>query len=696
MTKFLLLLITVVLSQSPLSAATVSREDAVAEGSQIDAAPQSEDSNTIGAGDDDDAMNESVNSDVVPFLTTLYENSDDGAVLMENAYEQICELQQNPINVNTAETEDFLLIPGLNISQISDIIEYRERYGKIKSLYELNLIPSLDPHLLNTITPLLTVGDVENSSRSRATVLLSASVPLYRRQGDLDGTYLGDPTSHSVRANFTHASGFSINLTGAKTAGEPFASNGNKWGYDNYSYNFTLRNRGVLKQLILGTFRGQFGMGLTMNNNFTMGKQALIAAAGRQTTTFSPHNGNYDGKHHQGVAAVLNLSRAIQIAGFFSWRYIDATLNADSTISSILTDGYHRTVSEMNKKNNSSLTSAGLHLRFHNSNTASLRYDIGASFVYTHFSRRLHPTYSKADTVPASKAYRLYTLHGDNTWNAAVDYKLSWKVFTLTSETAMSDTKAIATINSLLWHASRNIDITAVQRFYSYKYYSYYGKTFGENSSPSNESGAYVALQWRPMRRLVIGAYTDYAYFPWYRYHQPAGTSSWDHVLTASLDVNRWTLSMKLRVKRKDETTQRLRLAAAYKSTHWQLSTMLEGCRCKDNEAKNGFTASQTARYTFNPKLSLSTQAAFFSTDDYDSRVYIRTLPMVYSFSYTPFFYKGMHGAVLVTYKPLRQLTTLLRVSHTHYFNRSTVATADRMIDHPYKTDIDLQVKWTL
>ncbi len=633
--------------------------------------------------------------DVLPFLNALYENSDEGALSMEEAYEQICELQQNPLDINTAETEDMLLIPGLNISQISDIIEYRTRYGGIRSIYELNNIPSLGPHIIQFLSQLITIVAPDNPS-IRASVLLSSSLPLYRRQGDIDGTYLGDPTAHSVRVKFTHNNRISFNLTGAKSAGEPFASNGNKWGYDSYAYNLSLRNRGLLKHLILGTFRGQFGMGLTMNNGFTLGKQALLAATGRQTTTFSPHNGSYDGKHHQGAAAVLNLSNTLQLAAYISWRYIDATLNADSTISTILTNGYHRSENEMNKKNNSSNTSVGMHLRYHHVSRGGLRYDFGASFVHTHFDRPLNPTFSKADTIPTSKAYRLYHLHGRSAWNASVDYSLKWNRLTLTGETALGNKKAVATINSLLWHASSRVDITAVQRFYSYKYYSYYGKAFGENSSPNNESGAYVAMQWRPMGHLVVGAYADYAYFPWYRYRQPAGTSSWDNAITAAMDIKRWTLGLRLRVKRKDETIQRLRFSAAYKNARWQLSTTFEGCHSNDAESKNGFVISQTAKYTLSKIVTLSAQGAFFSTDDYDSRVYIRTLPLQNSFSYNPFYYKGIHGALLLSVNPMRHISALLRLSHTHYLNRSTVASADRMIDHPYKTDIDVQVRWTL
>jgi hypothetical protein len=49
-----------------------------------------------------------------------------------------------------------------------------------------------------------------------------------------------------------------------------------------------------------------------------------------------------DSKHFQGAAAMVSLTDRIQMAAFFSYRKIDATLNADSTISTILTSARGR------------------------------------------------------------------------------------------------------------------------------------------------------------------------------------------------------------------------------------------------------------------------------------------------------------------------------------------------------------------
>ena len=641
------------------------------------------------------------------YLSTLYDNEEvDGSLSIEEAYEQLNELSMNPLDINSAETSDLLLIPGLTISHISDIIRHRERYGNFKSIYELMLIPSIDNNMCSYLSHFLMIGDSSegkteghlfNRQAFKGRVLLSSSIPLYRRQGDMDGSYLGDPTGHSTRLTLGWGSRLRINLAGGKTAGEPFASHGNRWGYDTYAYNITYRGKGVVKQLIAGTFRGQFGMGLAMNNSFNLGKQAMLSAVGRQRSTFSPHSSTgTDGKYHQGAATVLNLSRTTQLAAFFSWRYLDATLNADSSISTIITNGYHRTLTEMAKKNNSSLTSAGLHLRYHRSTKAGLRYDIGASYVINSFSRTMNPTFSKADTIAASKLYRLFTPHGRSTWNASVDYSLKWGPLTLTGETATGDCKAAATINSILWKASSRLSLTAVQRYYSYKYYAYLGRSFGENSTVGNESGVYVAMQWNPVSTLVLSVYADYAYFPWYRYRQPPATSAWDVCVAATYDIRRWRLSARLRLKEKDSSSHRLRLMATYRSERWLLCTNVEGIRYRSKEGKDGIVVSQSGRFALGRGISVSGEGVLFFTEGYDARVYVNTLPLMNTLSFSPFYYKGVQGSVLLRAALTGRLTGLLRLTHCRYFDREDVSTGVRRIAHPWKTDIAAQVAWQL
>ena len=74
------------------------------------------------------------NNDWEQYLTQLYENEEEAVMSMEEAYEHLTELAQQPLNVNTVEVEDLMQIPGLDLNQIIDILEYRHRYGSLRSI----------------------------------------------------------------------------------------------------------------------------------------------------------------------------------------------------------------------------------------------------------------------------------------------------------------------------------------------------------------------------------------------------------------------------------------------------------------------------------------------------------------------------------------------------------------------------------
>ena len=62
----------------------------------------------------------------------------------ENTYDELCELETHPINLNTATREELETLPFLDDQQIQDLCEYIYKYGGMKSWGELALISSLD------------------------------------------------------------------------------------------------------------------------------------------------------------------------------------------------------------------------------------------------------------------------------------------------------------------------------------------------------------------------------------------------------------------------------------------------------------------------------------------------------------------------------------------------------------------------
>ena len=650
-------------------------------------------------------------NDVQLHLNNLYENDEEAAVHMEEAYEVLTELSQQPLDINKVTQEDLMQIPGLTQYQINDILEYRYRYGRLRSIEELAMIPSIDRRLRLVLSQVLTVGvDKDKHLYLHHNLAFTLQSPTYYRAGDRNaplhtylgknkyaGKYMGDPLKHSLRYSLSVGSNITFNLSGGKTAGEPFGENRNKWGYDQYAYNVSIKNLGRFSHIVAGQFRGQFGMGLILNNNFAMGKQGMLASMGRRATTFIPHSSPTDSKHLQGVAATMRLTGAkgiLNLAAFLSYRNIDATLNADGTISTILTSGYHRTELEIAKKNNSTQTTAGMHAGYdfsiQNTGEGKSRHmmSVGLGVIYTGLNRDINPTYSKSGNVTKGKLYRLYYPRGDRFWNASVDYRYQWRELAFSGETAVDGKGNPATINNLTWRSPWGVTFMALQRYYSYKYCALYGNSFGENSEVRNESGLYLGAQWNVSRSVTLEGYSDIAYFPYFRYRVNSSSYVWDNSVMGTLTRGDWKISLRYRTKKEQH---RLRILAQYGGSKWSLRTQVEATALSSDERSKGILLSQSVSYKLRERFELYAHLAWFNTDDYDSRLYVYERGMLYSFGSSSYYGKGLRSALFARYSITGWLTLLGKVAHTRYFDRNTIGTAERIIFSRHCTDLEFQ-----
>lgn len=661
---------------------------------------------------------------------------DDGGMeeVMEDACDEIERLRSSPLNINKVESDDLLQLPGVDLNTASAILLYRHRYGAFRSVQELDMIAEIDDRMRRYLEGVLYVDGSDtldwysaqrlryDIAHPRQMVLMTAAVPTYYRAGDRGATtagaagvnkyadtYLGDPVRHSLRYTMSVGNNLQLSLTGSKTAGEPFGRAGNNLGYDYYSYSLSMQDLGRFRRIILGQFRGQFGMGLVLNNNLAFGKQAMLASVGKLANAFRPHSGTSDSRHLQGAAMTLDLG-SVELSAFLSWRHIDATLNDDGTVSTILTDGYHRTANEMAKKNNTAQTAAGAHLKYGRNTWSGLDWAVGMSFLYTGFDRGLNPVYSKSGTVSAARMYRLHYPTGSEFWNASVDYKADYRRLHLAGETAMCDNGALATVNHILWNAARRLTLSAQQRYYSYRYHSLYGSGLGDGRTVQNESAVLLGARWSVNRRLVIDAYSDIAYYPWLRYRVSDSSHAWDNNVLATLTGRRWTFSLRYRQRKTqqdetaadgsgakslaDHTTQRLRLTALLDGRRWTARSHCEGILTESHS--KGFILSQSAGCRLGRGWMAYAAAAYFDTDDYDTRLYAYERGMLYSFSNMSYYGNGMRGALLLRADLAGWVMVQAKVGYTKYFDRSVIGTAERQIFSSHQTDIEFQLRFKL
>ena len=620
----------------------------------------------------------------------------------ERTYEQLCELEQHPLNLNSLSRSQLEELPFLTARQIEELMEYGYRYGPMKSMGELRMIRSLDDARRQLLSYFVYVGDdgagddrqrwrmADALKYGRSELTATLRVPFYERQGDREG-YLGPPYRHWLRYQYAYGDHLKLGLVGAQDAGEPFFAGRNRWGYDYYSPYLQLRNLGRLETLVLGSYRVSMGMGLVMNNSFGLGKLAMLQNMGRSTNTVRAHSSrSYD--HLLGAAATVRLTKALKATAFVSYSAMDATLNNDSTAKTLLTSGYHRTETEMGKKHNLHALKTGGSLYYQSGGL-----HLGLNALYVHLDRPLRPG--------TTALYRRHYPRGRDFLNTSVGYGYVSRRLALDGETAIDKDGHLATVNSLSVRLSDVVSIMALQRFYACRYASLDAQSYSDGGQVQNESGLYLGLTWQPSPRLRLTAYADYAYFAWARYQVSLSSHSWDHLLQADYTAGRWTLGgrYRLRMKQRDNADKtaldnrwehRGRLSAEYASDGgFGSRTQLDGGYCAYGGREWGAMLSESLSYTYR-WLRLNAGTGYFHTDGYDSRVWLYERGPLYTYSMMQFYGEGIRYWLMARAGIGSNLTLTAKLGVTDYFDRQTIGSGYQQIDASSQTDLDLQLRW--
>ena len=625
----------------------------------------------------------------------------------EEAMEQLAEMAASPINLNQTTREDLEALPFLSAIQVEEIVAYLYRYAPIRSIGELKMIASLDFLTRQLLEYFVYVGP-EQSRRvwpklddvgkyGRHNIVVSGKIPLYDRKGDLssDSTgYRGYKYRHDIRYQFNYNDRIKFGLTAAQDAGEPFFSEKNRLGYDFYSYYLQLRRMGRLEELNLGMYRVQMGMGLVMNTGFNLGKLATLQSLGRTTHTLTAHASRSQNDYLQGAAATVRVARHWLLTAFASYRPLDATLNKDGTARTLLHDGYHRTLTELNKKNNTHETDLG----------GSIGYRQGTfhahlNMVYTHFNRQL---------VPQQVLYKRYAASGSDFTNVSIDYRYNTRSWGVSGETAVNGQGAMATINVLNWRTTETLTLMLLHRYYDKRYTALHARSFSEGSGVQNEHGAYLGAKWQPARTWRLQGYIDYAHFGWPRYQVSNSSDTFDALLSASYSGQSWNVDARyrMRVRQRDDSEKqwlenqpehRLRLRSTVSlSPQLSLQTQADAVRTWADQAwQQGLMLSQHATWQWR-WLTADAHIGWFRTDSYDARLYQYERSLQYDFSFPAYYGHGLRHSLMLQAAVGHRLKAVIKYGTTNYFDRSTIGSGQQQINHSSMTDILLQLRLNL
>lgn len=638
---------------------------------------------------------------------SLYEqisgDEEDDLPSKDEVYEQLCQLAEHPLDLNTVTREQLEQLPFLSDIQIEELLYYRYLYKRFESKEELMGLRSLDYYRRCLLSCFVYVGEAPKPGFPSLKNILKygkhqitgmVKIPFYERKGDKKG-YLGYPYKHYLKYDFHYGDRVKAGIVASQDAGEPFFSGKNKLGYDYYSYYIMVKNLGRIRTLALGKYRVSWGLGLVVNNDFSLGKLITLSTLGRNTTGIKAHSSLSSYNYQQGIATDISLSTHFNLSAFLSYRPIDATINnGSSTIATILSTGYHRTKSELLRKNNASQFTSGLRLGY---TAGALR--LGLNGVYTRFDHDLQPN--------LSQAFRRYYPQGNNFYNLSLDYSYAHYLFTVKGETALDQHQSVATLNTIGVQISSSLTAMLLQRFYSYRYNALLANSFSSGGRVQNESGVYLGISYKPNNIFDIMAYTDIAYFPWKRYQVSASSHAYDQLVQASWHQGSFAVTARyqLKMRQKDntkktaliyDTTHRGRLWASYADSTFSNRTQVDFALSRYKQQSVGWMVSNILGIAGGKHVKLNLTLGYFHTADYASRLYVYEPGLLYTFSYGMFYGKGVHGALNLRYSLGTHWLFIAKLSSTKYNDRKKISSGLNEINHSSMTDLQLQVKLKL
>ena len=79
---------------------------------------------------------------------------------IEALYTDLSYLAEHPFELNTVTEEQLKHLPFLSDMQIRKLLEYRSRYGKMLTLYELKNVESFDFETISLLIPFVYIGEI--------------------------------------------------------------------------------------------------------------------------------------------------------------------------------------------------------------------------------------------------------------------------------------------------------------------------------------------------------------------------------------------------------------------------------------------------------------------------------------------------------------------------------------------------------
>lgn len=604
---------------------------------------------------------------------------------------------QNPMDINQVNASELEILQILSSRQIKAFMEHRASIGYFESIYELQTIPDWDLSILRQIKVFLVCQPPSKkwfqSDHSRQQIVMRWEQSVEQKKGfsppdaRSKTRYEGSPASQLLRYRGQYNSYIRGGLLVQKDAGE------DSW-HDFTSFFLEIKPIKWIDKLIIGDFVNQWGQGLLQAGGFSLGKSyESIKSTQKFHVGGIPYSSSGETGFYRGINLMFHLG-FLQVQGFYSQRNLDAYVRGDSTFTSFLTDGYHRTPTEKSHQNNVQEFANGFHLQW---NWPKSPIQLYANHTFSWYS---------LPKAPPTITYKQNEWQGNSVVNSSIGIQIPYRSIRWIAELASQGTRGIAFIQGGATALSKQVDFSYVFRMYSPAFYSPMAQAFSENSTTGNEIGLFIGNQIAFSKRTKLSSYVDFFIFPGQKFQvSQENTWGWEFVSRYQYEKkSRWRFfgQLKWTSKQEDGPTEHPALCRHHNiqinldlhrywgpriDWHSRLMTSLDGNQWA-YETGCLFIQDLSVRIKH---WKLQSRLALMNTSSYDARLYAYEPSLPSAFSLPAHAGHGLRCGFISSYDLSNRIQLALKIGRTDYWDRAEIGSSLDMIAGTHKTDVSIQ-----
>ncbi len=640
---------------------------------------------------------------------------------------------ENPINLNGENLEALRDLMLLSDHQLSNIKSYRTLVGGFLSVYELRKVPGMDLGSIQLILPFINISEPpEAKKRSVGEMFKYARQSLQiRYKQNLEkakgfeispdsaqyypgSIYLGKPQQWNIKYGFQSGNTIRLGFNVEKDAGEPWPwstyndsisvliGDAKNYTPDYLSFFAQLSNVGIIKTLIIGDYKLEFGQGLTLWSGLSFGKSAETVNIQRFGRGVRPNTSTDENSFFRGVALCLQW-KGLELSSFASKQRIDGKLiileDSSVLLSSLPETGMHRTLNELKAKDAAELTAYGGNLK-----AVWGLFQLGITTHYIELSFALKP---------GNSLYQKHQFSGIRNMVNGMDFNLRLQQISMYGEFSVSANGAYAYLMGLNTYLDDRISLSALYHSYQMNYQNIFSNPFAQGSGAANERGFYLGIKALLNKNWILSAYIDSYRFPWLKYQVAAPSMAKDVLIQVDHNFSQKSHAyFKYRYKFKEsnvsENTEYMpkifslhrhefRLFFSYQVTAYLLlKNRLDYVWLNNtqDDSEQGFLFYQDILYRpSSSRIQATFRYAIFQTDSYHSRIYAYENDVLYAFSIPAFYDSGQRIYLMIKYAACDWLNLWIRLARLSYFNRESIGTGSEMTKGNSRTEIKCQLQ---